>query len=348
MESSRPSDSASPTGSTRPTWTPTWRAGTPEPAEVLRYGTVSFLSDYGLTDEFVGVVKSVVLSIAPGARIVDITHGIARYDVRGGGLTLARAAQYLNPGVVLAVVDPTVGTDRRPIAVEVGDGSSVLVGPDNGLLAPAVSLVGGATRAVELRDERYRLGGGAGAFDGRGGTFDGRDVFGPAAGHLAAGVPITGLGPLVDPASLVPGIVANAAIHPDRVEAEVLWIDHYGNAQLNVDPDDLAHLGDPLVARTADDVRTVCRAATYAAIGPGETGAVVDSYGLVSLAQNRRDCAGELRLEPGSAVTFSRAGAAVAAGGAAEAAAGASPRRADTVTADTVTVRLGGRTGGNP
>lgn len=336
MESSRPSNSASPTGSTRPTWTPTWRAGTPEPAEVLRYGTVSFLSDYGLTDEFVGVVKSVVLSIAPGARIVDITHGIARYDVRGGGLTLARAAQYLNPGVVLAVVDHTVGTDRRPIAVEVGDGSSVLVGPDNGLLAPAVSLVGGATRAVELRDERYRLGGGAN-------TFDGRDVFGPAAGHLAAGVPITDLGPLVDPASLVPGIVANAAIHPDRVEAEVLWIDHYGNAQLNIDPDDLAHLGDPLVVRTADDVRTVCRAATYAAIGPGETGVVVDSYGLVSLAQNRRDCAGELCLEPGSAVTFSRAGDVVAAGGAAEAAAGASPRRADTVT-----VHLGGRTGGNP
>ena len=196
------------------------------------------------------------------------------------------------------MVDPTVGTDRRPIAVEVGGGSSVLVGPDNGLLAPAVGLVGGATRVVELRNEQYRLGG-----DAR--TFDGRDVFGPAAGHLAAGVPLTELGPPVDPAGLVPGIVANAAVHPSRVEAEVLWVDHYGNAQLNVAPDDLGHLEDPLTLRTADGRRTVRRAATYATIGSGEVGIVVDSYGLVSLALDRRNCAAELSLEPGSAVTLS-------------------------------------------
>lgn len=329
MESFRPSGSASRTGSTRPTWTPIWRVGTPEPARALRYGTVSFLSDYGLADEFVGVVKSVILSIAPGVRIVDVTHEVDRYDIRGGGLTLARAAQYLNPGVVLAVVDPTVGTDRRPIAVEVGDGSSVLVGPDNGLLAPAVSLVGGATRAVELRNEQYRLAGEAN-------TFDGRDVFGPAAGHLAAGVPLTEMGPSIDPTNLVPGIVANAAVHPDRVEAEVLWIDHYGNAQLNVGPEDLAHLGDPLALRTADESRTVRRAATYADIGSGEIGAVVDSYGLVALAQDRRNCAAELSLEPGSAVTIGRAEGA----GAADDEAGASVSRAGTVT-----VRLGGRAG---
>ena len=243
---------------------------------------------------------------------------------------MARAAQYLNPGVVLAVVDPTVGTARRPIAVEVGDGSSVLVGPDNGLLAPAVSLVGGATRVVELRDERYRLGGPAC-------TFDGRDIFGPAAAHLALGVPLTELGPEIDPAGLVPGIVANAAVHPDRVEAEVLWIDHYGNAQLNVGPEDLAHLGDPLSLRTADESRTARRAATYADIGPGEIGAVVDSYGLVALAQDRRDCAAELSLEPGSAVTITRAEGAVTADGEA----GASVSHAGTVT-----VRLGSRAGG--
>ena len=250
-----------------------------------------------------------------------MTHGVDRYDIRGGGLALARAAQYLNPGVVLAVVDPTVGTDRRPIAVEVGDGSSVLVGPDNGLLAPAVSLVGGATRAVELRNERYRL-------TGEANTFDGRDTFGPAAGHLAAGVPLTELGPSIDPASLVPGIVANAAVHPDRVEAEVLWVDRYGNAQLNVGPEDLAHLGDPLALRTADESRTVRRAATYADIGAGEVGAVVDSYGLVALAQDRRNCAAALSLAPGSAVTIGRAEGASASG------------------AGTVTVRLGSRAGG--
>ncbi|MCY3805761.1 MAG: SAM-dependent chlorinase/fluorinase [bacterium] len=280
------------------------------------------MSDYGLTDEFVGVVKSVIFSIAPEVRIVDITHGVDRYDIRGGGLTLARAAQYLNPGVVLAVVDPTVGTRRRPIAVEVGGGSSILVGPDNGLLAPAVGLVGGATRVVELRNERYRL-------TGEANTFDGRDILGPAAGHLALGVPLTELGPEVDPAGLVPGIVANAAVHPDRVEAEVLWVDHYGNAQLNVDPQDLAHLGDSLLLLTGDDRRTVRQAETYATIGSGEIGLVVDSYGLVSLAQDRRDCAAELSLQPGSAVTLRHLEDSAGAGG-----------------AGTVTVRLGVGGGG--
>ncbi len=225
---------------------------------------------------------------------------------------------------MLAVVDPAVGTNRRPIAVEVGDGSSVLVGPDNGLLAPAVGLVGGATRVVELRNERYRL-------EGAARTFDGRDIFGPAAGHLALGVPLTELGPEVDPAGLVPGIVPNAGVHPDRVEAEVLWVDHYGNAQLNVDPQDLAHLGDSLVLLTPDGRQPVRRADCYAAIGTGVTGLVVDSYGLVSLAQHRRNCAAELSLEPGSAVTLSRLD-----GDGDDAAAGG---------AGSVPVRLGGRAG---
>ena len=227
------------------------------------------------------------------------------------------------------MVDPTVGTNRRPIAVEVGEGSSILVGPDNGLLAPAVGLVGGATRVVELRDERYRLGGSAC-------TFDGRDIFGPAAGHLALGVPLTELGPEVDPASLVPGIVANAAVHTDRVEAEVLWVDHYGNAQLNVDPQDLAHLPEALALLAGGGRRTARRAATYAAIDTAEIGLVVDSYGLVSLAQNRRNCAVELSLEPGSAVTLCHLEDSEDPGGSTAAAEGG---------AGTVAVRLGGRTG---
>ena len=219
--------------------------------------------------------------------------------MRAGGLALARAAQYLNPGVVLAVVDPTVGGDRRPIAVEVGDGSSVLIGPDNGLLAPAVSLVGGAGRVVELRNEQYRLAGAAA-------TFDGRDVFGPAAAHLAAGVPLEDLGPRLDPSSLVPGIVPTATVGADRIEAEVLWVDRYGNVQLNVDPADLARLGDPIMLRAGAELRTVEMARSYTAIPPGRVGLVVDSYGLVSVAQDRRDCAAELGLSAGSAVILSR------------------------------------------
>src|SRR4029453_8534003 len=122
-----------------------------------RLDTVSFLSDYGTSDEFVGVVHSVVRSIAPHVAVVDITHDIRPYDIKGGSLTLARSAQYLCPGVVLAIVDPGVGTDRRAVAVGGGDGQSSLVGPDNGLPAPAAGMVGGATAAVELTNADYHL-----------------------------------------------------------------------------------------------------------------------------------------------------------------------------------------------
>ncbi|MDQ1565199.1 MAG: hypothetical protein QOF96_79, partial [Actinomycetota bacterium] len=151
---------------------------------------VSFLSDYGLTDEFVGVCKAVVLRAAPTAQIIDVTHNIPPFDVRAGALALARAVQYLPPGVVLAVVDPGVGTDRRAVAVEVEAG--FLVGPDNGLLAPAVAMLGGAMRVVALTNPEYQL-------EAPGATFAGRDIFAPAAGYLAAGTPVERLGELVDP-----------------------------------------------------------------------------------------------------------------------------------------------------
>lgn len=122
-----------------------------------RHDTVSFLSDYGLVDEFVGVVHSVVRLLAPHVTVVDVTHGVPRHDVRAGSLALVRSAQYLAPGVVMAVVDPGVGTDRRAVAVEVGDGATAFLGPDNGLLAPAVAMAGGATRAVELTNAEYHL-----------------------------------------------------------------------------------------------------------------------------------------------------------------------------------------------
>ena len=114
------------------------------------YDTISFLSDYGTVDEFVGVVHSVIHQLAPGTTVIDVSHHVPAHDVRAGGLTLARAAQYLAPGVVLAVVDPGVGTARRAVAIEVGDGGAVFIGPDNGLLAPAVAMVGGATRAESV------------------------------------------------------------------------------------------------------------------------------------------------------------------------------------------------------
>jgi S-adenosylmethionine hydrolase len=260
---------------------------------------VSFLSDFGLTDEFVGVCKAVVLRAAPAAQIIDVTHGIAPFDVRAGALALARSIQYLPPGVVLAVIDPGVGSDRRAVAVEVESG--FLVGPDNGLLAPAVALLGGASRVVSLTNPEYQL-------EAPGATFAGRDIFAPAAGYLAAGTPLEALGEPLDPLSLVPGTVPLPKDEGGRAEGEVLWVDRYGNAQLNIDPGDLAALGvepgGPLEIRCGQDRRTGRWVGSYAEAGPYELAVVVDSYGLVSLTLDRRPAAEELGLRAGSAVTL--------------------------------------------
>jgi S-adenosyl-L-methionine hydrolase (adenosine-forming) len=265
------------------------------------FDTVTFLSDYGRTDEFVGVVHSVIRSIAPDVRVIDLTHDIAPYDVRAGALALARSVPFLAPGVVVGVVDPAVGTTRRPIAVEVGDGASVLVGPDNGLLAPAVAMCGGATRAVELVSPEHRLDTGAA-------TFDGRDVFAPAAAHLCNGVELTELGPLLEPASLMPGLVPLSREEGGEIIAEVLWVDRYGNAQLNVEPEELEGHDDKVTIEVDGVVRTATRATTFATVGPNEIGLVVDSYGLVALALDRDSAARELGLTAGSSVLIRHLG----------------------------------------
>ena len=252
------------------------------------------------------MVHSVIASIAPHVRVVDVAHGIAPCDVRAGGLALARAAQYLLPGVVLAVVDPGVGTDRRPVAVEVGDGASVLVGPDNGLLAPAVALVGGTSRAVQLANPDYRLD--AQAELGR--TFDGRDVFAPAAAHLCCGVPLSALGPAIDPATLTPGMLPVSHRDGDDLVAEVLWIDRFGNCQLNLDPGDLEELapaGAPLQIAAGNDLRTAERVGAYAEVSAGRVGLITDSSGLVSLAMPRRSAADDLGLHEGDEVRLTTA-----------------------------------------
>lgn len=254
----------------------------------LRYSTISFLTDYGTDDEFVGVVKSVIRSIEPDVTVIDITHAVPPHDVRAGSLTLARAAQYLAPGVVLAVVDPGVGTDRRAVAVEVGQGQSVLVGPDNGLLAAAVGMVGGADRVVELTNADYHL-------PSPGSTFDGRDVFGPVAAHLCAGVDLEELGELVDPLTLQPGMIPLPFADGEAVAAQVLWVDRFGNAQLNVGPDDVDHLGELVTLRFHGQTRIARRATSFAELGP-DVGLVLDSYGLLAVAVDRHSAAAELRL----------------------------------------------------
>lgn len=262
---------------------------------------IAFASDYGHADEFVGVCKSVMLDIAPDSRIVDLAHDIPVHDIRAGALLLVRSVQYVPEGsIVVAVVDPGVGTDRRLLGVEAGSG--VFLGPDNGLLAPAVAMVGGARRVVELTNLEYQL-------PAPGPTFAGRDVLAPAAGHLASGVDLGEFGPAVDPAGLVPGVVSLPEVDGDgNIAAEVWWVDRFGNCQLNVDPDALQDAGtgpgSRIEIRLPREVRAARWVHTYADAKPSEPVLLVDSYGLLSLAFYRESAADMLDLHAGSALTL--------------------------------------------
>jgi len=268
-----------------------------------KYETISFLSDFGAADEFVGVVHSVINSIAPYVKVIDVTHGIPHFDIRSGGLALARSAQYLSPGVVLAVVDPGVGTQRRAVAVEVGGGESVLVGPDNGLLAPTVALVGGADRAVSLTEIDYQL-------PAPGPTFAGRDIFGPAAAHIASGVDLSELGDEVEVSSLVPGLMPVTSKENDGLHTEVLWVDQYGNAQINLDPAELEIKENEInhfEIKTAGLSRIAKKVETFEELGAGELGLTIDSYGLVALVIGRGSAAEEMKISTGNQVIVSSA-----------------------------------------
>jgi len=276
------------------------------PSDQLQF--VSFLSDYGLGDEFVGVCKGVMLGIAPHLTILDVTHDVAAFDVRAGALALSRAVQYLPAGVVLAIVDPGVGTARRCVAIEVENG--YLVGPDNGLLAPAVAMLGGPLRTVALSSAEHRL-------DAPSETFAGRDVMAPAAAYLAAGTPLTDLGDLIDPVTLVPGMLPLPTESDDGVLAgEVLWIDRFGNAQLNLDADMLRARdigpGAGFEVRIGDVSGRVRWVDTFSDAKPSELVVLVDSYGLLTLALDRQSCAARHKLRVGTAVTLIPAGATVA------------------------------------
>jgi S-adenosylmethionine hydrolase len=242
---------------------------------------ISFLSDFGHQDEFVGVVHGVIARIAPATRVLDITHGIHRGDIHGGALALTRAVQFMPDGVFLAVVDPGVGTERRAIAARTSVG--FFVGPDNGLLAPAVAMVGGSDLIVSLEDERFRL-------PSSGETFHGRDVFGPAAAVLASRqAEIADLGPALDPDSISPLLIPLAEPNGNRgIKGSVLWIDGFGNIQINVGPEDLEALGltkgdDVLVSASMTEYR-ITWGDSYGSVEEGEPVIHVDSHGQIALA----------------------------------------------------------------
>ncbi len=268
----------------------------------MRFDTVSFLSDLGVVDEHVGVVKAIIRDLAPHARVIDLTHQIAPYDVRGGSLALARAITYLPAGVVIAAVD--VGA-RRAVAIEVAGGKGVLVGPDNGLLASAVAMVGGSERVVVLDRDVFHLA-------SPGGILAVRDIFAPIAAHLCNGTDLAELGQLIDAESVLPGIVPLSRETEEAdglgVRAEVLWIDHNGNCQLNLGLDDVspwgAAEGTRLQLTAGEQVRSVLRVASAGALGPGAVGLALDGFGLLTLVLDRRSAADELLLAAADQVTL--------------------------------------------
>lgn len=263
-----------------------------------RYDTISFLSDLGTIDEHVGVVKAIVRDLAPHAQVVDLTHGITGYDVRAGSLALARAIGYVPAGIVMAVVD---AGDRRGVAIEVADGAGVVIGPDNGLLASAISMAGGSGRAVVLDNLDYQLA-------SPGALVASRDVFAPVAAHLCNGVDLADLGTVVDADELLPGVVP---LPRDAdgvgVHAEVLWIDHAGNCQLNIGLDDVTPWGVADGTRVeisaGDVVRVAQRVSRSGGLGPGSIGFLVDGFGLLTLVLDRRSAADELSLATADQVT---------------------------------------------
>jgi S-adenosylmethionine hydrolase len=252
---------------------------------------ISLLTDFGLTDPSVSACKGVILRIVPDARLLDISHGVTRHAVSEGAALLWAALPYVPAGVHMAVVDPGVGTERRPIALRTGRGDH-LVGPDNGLLLPAAERLGGIVSAHVLEHAAYRL-----APVSR--TFHARDIFAPAAAHIARGVPIDAFGPAVDLASLVRLEIPAPSHVPGCLEASVVLVDAFGNAQLLAERCDLeaaigpVSSGDRLTVEPADGGRLgngdsidLCWRLAYGDAEAGEPLVCLDSYGRLALAVN--------------------------------------------------------------
>jgi S-adenosyl-L-methionine hydrolase (adenosine-forming) len=258
---------------------------------------ISLCTDYGCSDGFVATCHGVIARIAPHARVLDVTHEIGPGDVRHGSVVLADTLPWLPPAVHVGVVDPGVGTARRGLALV--SGTAVLVGPDNGLLVPAARALGGLLAAYELTEPSYQLA----AISA---TFHGRDIFAPAAAHLACGVPPDALGPAVDPTSLVTLPAPVCQVDSDLIRVEVLTVDHFGNVALAAGPAELAatglRAGASVMLRWPAGALPVRIGRTFADVAEGELVALVDSAGHLSVAQRAGSAARCTGLRAGAVV----------------------------------------------
>lgn len=260
--------------------------------------TIAFLSDFGQRDPFVGICHAVIARVNPAIKVIDLTHGIERQDVRAGAVALTDAVPFLPAGsVVLAVVDPGVGSERRAIAVMTRDGI-VFVGPDNGLMSPAVAEAGGVEAAFEISASPWRL-------EPVSDTFHGRDIFSPVAAQIAAGADPSEGGTAIDAASLMALDLPRPELIDGDLTTAVLSIDEFGNARLAATTSDLPEsiaVGANVEIDTDDMRRLALFVQTYADAANGEPLLIVDSTGSLSVSINGGDAAGTLRLAAGKVV----------------------------------------------
>jgi len=258
---------------------------------------ITFLSDFGLKDDFVGTCHGVIKRIAPDAEIIDITHGIPPQAVLQGALVLANTIGFMPVGIHLAIVDPGVGGPRRPLVLRDAE-ERLYVGPDNGLLLPAAGRAG-IVAAHELANPAYAL-------ETISRTFHGRDLFSPAAAHLARGVPLEELGPPLDPDGLVSLDVPEPVLAEGAADATLLYVDSFGNIALNLTRDDVERIGivsgTRLELELAGDRYYAVMARTFADARPGDVILYEDSYKNMSVAISRGSAARLLHAVPGQQI----------------------------------------------
>lgn len=266
----------------------------------MRHRFITFLSDFGLRDDFVGTCHGVVKRIAPDVQIIDITHGIPRQRVLQGALVLANTVPYMPAGVHLAVVDPGVGGSRRPLALRDASGG-LYVGPDNGLLIPSAEKRGGITDARELSNPDYAL-------RSVSRTFHGRDLFAPAAAHLSLGVALEELGPPVDPEALVRLDLPEPEVGANDARATVLYVDGFGNMQLNLTREHLDRIdvvpGTRLELEFAGERYYATAARTFGDARRGDIILYEDAYRNVAVAINGGNASQTFGVHPGEQVSI--------------------------------------------
>jgi S-adenosylmethionine hydrolase len=266
---------------------------------------ITFLSDYGLADEFVGVCHGVIARRCPDARVIDVCHTIAPQDVRLGALVLRDAVAYMPAAVHLAVVDPGVGASgaaaRRAVALRAAREGHLFVGPDNGLLTPAARALGGVVEAVDI-------GASIEALSPTSATFHGRDIFAPVAAALACGTALAEVGQAVSVESLVEIQFPSAALVDGTLRASVVSIDAFGNVALDATASQLRALGVELGGRVAvqwaDGEALALHVRAFADVGIGQLLVYLDARGMVALAVNGSSAARTLRLERGEQLTL--------------------------------------------